>query len=831
MSGRTGPVVACVIVLLGAPVARAGIVSRMSVSSAGGQVVGRSGKPGLSADGRWVAFISDAPNLVPGDGDDLIDVFVRDRLTGTTTLVSKSSAGVKGNGDSGYFFNNGAVPAVSATGRYVAFVSSATNLVPDLGLGGGGVFVHDRDADGDGVFDEPGGVTTVRVSVSSAGVPNDGWSSGPAISASGRFVSFFSSATNLVPNDTNGVIDVFVHDRDTDGDGVFDEPGAMRTTRVSVGPGGVEGNLDSFDGDSPSLSDDGRIVAFTSYASNLVPLDTNGARDVFTHDLVTGRTERVNVSSFGQQTQYLDSYNSALSADGRFVAFLTADHQLADASGYEPGYYDILVHDRVTGSTTTWTQTTPVGLRLGGSLFAPRLSADGRLIAFTVRFGNFYDDPGEAFVYVHDRIADTTTAFSIGNGDDFQHAEDREFALSTDGRAVAFESVDETFIAGDTNGTIDVFVHDCPLAVPGQTASCEPIPLSPLDATRRARFVAGAEEFTTVETLASGLGPVFNDVSCVACHNRPQVGGSSPRTVTRIGRDGPGGFDELAAVGGPIIQEHGIVDSAAGCFVPGEVVPPEATIVTHRDTPALFGLGVIDRLPDSSILRFADPDDRNGDGISGRPNMVGGRVGRFGRKAQIATLAEFAADAYLNEMGVTTPGHSSELRPQGNDPVCDGAYEPEDDGHAVVAFTDFISLLGPLQPGYALRQVKRAARPGARLFRLVGCQTCHTNKFKVLTSAPGGPRVKVVVWSDLLLHDMGPDLADGIVQGDATGSEFRTSPLWGVLWSAPYLHDGRAPTLEAAIAQHGGEATSARDRFLALPPEMQQELLTFVKSL
>jgi Tol biopolymer transport system component len=508
------------------------MISRMSVSSASVQGNGRSGKPALSADGRWVAFISSARNLTADDGDALIDVFVRDRRTGTTTLVSKSSAGVKGNADSGYWFNNGAVPALSASGRYVAFQSSATNLAPGPT---GGVFVHDRDADGNGVFDEPGGIATVRVSVASDGTPGNGWSAGPAISTNGRVVAFFSSSTNLVAGDTNDGIDVFAHDRDADGDGVFDEPGATSTRRVSVGPGGAQANDWSFDGDSPSLSADGRIVSFTSHATNLVPNDTNDAQDVFVHDRATGVTSRMNVSSFGTETQYLDSYNSGLSADGRFVAFLTADHQLALASGYEPGYYDVFIHDRVTGETTTWTATTPIGIRTGGSPFAPRLSADGRLVAFVVRFGDFYNQPGEAFIYVHDRIADTTTAFSIGAGDDFLHAENREFAFSDDGRALAFESVGATFVSDDTNGVADAFVHDCALAVAGQTVGCEPIPLFPLDATSRGRFDGGAHEFTLPETAATGLGPVFNDVSCRAA-NRPNIGGST--NVTRIGATG-----------------------------------------------------------------------------------------------------------------------------------------------------------------------------------------------------------------------------------------------------------------------------------------------------
>jgi Di-haem oxidoreductase, putative peroxidase/WD40-like Beta Propeller Repeat len=822
---RAGWVSAWVTILLAASTARAGVVSRMSLSSTGEQGGGRSGKPALSADGRWVAFISAAPNLTPDDGDTLIDVFVRDRQTGATTLVSKSAAGVKGNANSGYFFNNGAVPALSSTGRYVAFTSNATNLTPE---GRPGVFVHDRDADGDGIFDQPGGVATVLMTLSSGGVPGNFGGAGPSISADGRVVSFFSASSNLVPGDTNDAIDVFVHDRDADGDGVFDEAGAINTVRASVGPGGVQADGASFDGDSPTLSADGRIVAFTSHATNLVPNDTNHAQDVFTYDRMTGVTERDNVSAFGVQTVYLDSFHAALSADGRFVAFISGDMLAPSNPAYEPGYYyDVFVHDRVTGATTTWAAVTPISVRTGLVPFAPRLSADGRVVAFTVRATDYYVHNGEALVYVHDRVDETTMAFSIGEGDDFHSAEARELALSADGRAVAFESVDAGFVADDTNGVADTFVHDCPLPVAGQTAFCEPIPLAALDAAGRARFVGGAHEFAVVETPASGLGPVFNDVSCTGCHNRPYVGGSSPRTVTRIGRDGPGGFDDLAAVGGPVIQEQGL----PGCLASGEAVPPEATIVARRDTPALFGLGLIDRLSDRSILRRADPNDANHDGISGRANRIGGRVGRFGRKAQIASLAEFAADAYLNEMGVTSPARPDELRPQGMDPVCDGAPEPEDAGGAVTKFTDFITLLAPLQPGYGVRQVKRANRSGARLFRSIGCQACHTADFRVMNATDTGARVRVVLWSDLLLHDMGPGLADGIVQGDATGGEFRTAPLWGVRWSPPYLHDGRAATLIEAIVQHGGEATRARDAFLALPSETRAQVLEFVKSL
>src|SRR5262249_48498437 len=153
--------------------------------------------------------------------------------------------------------------------------------------------------------------------------------------------------------------------------------------------------------------------------------------------------------------------------------------------------------------------------------------------------------------------------------------------------------------------------------------------------------------------------------------------------------------------------------STATCTVAGEVVPPDATVVTRRDSPPLFGLGLIDAIPDDRVLRLADPTDRNHDGISGRPNMIGGRVGRFGWKSQIATLAEFAADAYVNEMGVTSPTRPNENLPQGGPILCDAVPDPEDDGSNVQAFSDFMRLLAPL----ATPKPDAGARAGKRIFR------------------------------------------------------------------------------------------------------------------
>lgn len=834
--------VAVMLALLLSEGASAGPLERLSLTPSGGTPSGRSAYPSLSADGRWVSFISEAPNLTPDDPDTKWDVFVRDRETGTTVLVSKSAAGVKGNSDSGDPLSYGVGgPAISGTGRFVAFTSLATNLVPAAPPSG--VYVHDRDADDDGVFDEPGAVGTVLVSVTTDGELAPGFGHQfPDISENGRFVAF-ASTSPLVADDTNGQRDVFVRDRDTDADGIFDEADAVETTRVSVGTGNVQGNGESGRPDL-QISADGRIVAFVSYSSNFAPYDTNGVADFFVHDRLTGVTERVNVSSSGRQsTPLYDNYEFGLSGDGRWVAFVSQDIALADGeSGYggvDPQSADILVHDRLTHRTTIWATGAPAGRVHRNSSYRPVLSHDGRLMAFFTRFGaDTNGDGSEAKnrieVWVHDRITGATVMRPILARDGLSETVfARGIAISHDGRTVAFDT-EGAVLPSDGNGLRDVFADSCPIAVQGDPAFafCEPLSFPILAAADQTRFAAGVAEFRHVDGVADGIGPVFNATSCVACHNRPWIGGTSDVAVTHFGTIAPdGGFDPLASLGGPTLQTEGL--SIPGCSLPGETIPPAATEMTARDVPALFGAGLLELIPDAMILRSADPDDRNHDGISGRAHMVDGRVGRFGRKAQLATLREFAADAYLEEMGITSPDRPFELPPQGGAVVCDTVADPEDAGGNVARFVDFIRLLAPLpSEQYVTAEVKREGRRGRGVFRRVGCTGCHTEKAK-LTSAlvrPFGVR-KVTPFTDLLLHDLGPALADGIAQGEASGSEFRTSPLWGVGWSAPYMHDGRAPTLADAILAHGGEAQAARDAFAALTPAEKAALTTFLKNI
>ena len=289
-----------------------GETMRVSVASDGTQGNSMSDTPSISADGRYVAFSSYASNLVDGDTNGWIDVFVHDRVTGITELVSVASDGTQGN-------NYSALPSISTEGRYVTFESVASNLVDGDTNGSYDVFVHDR------VTGE-----TQRVSVTSDGTQGNGWSYFSTISADGRYVAFESEATNLVDGDTNGFRDVFVHDRVTG-----------ETQRVSVASDGTQGNGHS-DWLS-SISTDGRYVAFESEATNLVSLDTNTAWDVFVHDRVAGETERVSIASNGTQGND-GSYWPSISSDGRYVAFTSDTTNLVD--GDTNGFRDVFVHDR-----------------------------------------------------------------------------------------------------------------------------------------------------------------------------------------------------------------------------------------------------------------------------------------------------------------------------------------------------------------------------------------------------------------------------------------------------------------------------------------------------
>jgi CxxC motif-containing protein (DUF1111 family) len=360
-------------------------------------------------------------------------------------------------------------------------------------------------------------------------------------------------------------------------------------------------------------------------------------------------------------------------------------------------------------------------------------------------------------------------------------------------------------------------------------------PLAGLGSEELERFDEGLDEFSEVETAEEGLGPIFNDVSCATCHLTPAVGGGSEVLETRFGRLGSDGlFDAMPEFGGGLIQKNGI-GIAGLCDYLAELVPGEATIVADRRTTPLFGLGLVDATPDSTFKAIALEEKFHPDGIAGKvsmvPNISTGRdaVGKFGWKAQNPSLFQFSGDAYLNEMGVTSPEFPDENCPGGDcDSLsCNPLPGMNDDGSGVEAFADFMTFLAPPPRG----PITASALGGELVFKSLGCAGCHRQTIRTGPNAIAAlNKVYYQPYSDFLLHDMGA-LSDGVTQNKATGKMMRTAPLWGLRKITRFLHDGRASTYDQAILAHDGQGKKARDRFAALPAWQKTLLYAFLGSL
>lgn len=364
-------------------------------------------------------------------------------------------------------------------------------------------------------------------------------------------------------------------------------------------------------------------------------------------------------------------------------------------------------------------------------------------------------------------------------------------------------------------------------------------PLPGIDSKILGRFQNGKFEFERDHLIEEGLGPTFNDLSCVACHGLPVTGGSLDTLddiTFRIGRLVNGKYDDFEGFGGEPLSSKKFV---LGCE--SQTIPQEAKFVSPRAAQQLFGLGLIDAISERTILSNADPEDKDKDGISGRPNMVFSprfqeiRVGRFGWKAHWPTLIDFTGDAYLVEIGISSPDFPKNRVVNGRKSICDTANGPEDfDGRVTNTFVDFMSLLAP-PPQKALDS---SATRGKALFDSIGCIKCHIPSLRTATLSERPDLITEVLasqdvnlYSDLLLHDMGKELKDGIRTGIAGGNEWRTQPLWALSSKKFFLHDGRTTDLSRAISAHGGEAASSRDRFLKLKSDAQKDLINFLKSL
>ena len=365
-------------------------------------------------------------------------------------------------------------------------------------------------------------------------------------------------------------------------------------------------------------------------------------------------------------------------------------------------------------------------------------------------------------------------------------------------------------------------------------------PFPDLTPAELAAFVEGDRAFGQAFAPRDGLGPIFNNVSCASCHSGDGRGVLS-NALTRFSL----GTDPALDLGGPQLQDRAIPGAEP------EVLP-NGVDVTLRLPPPVFGVGLIEAIPDAAILANADSADADGDGISGRPNWVsppefvpatepgGGadpRIGRFSRKAQVASILHQTVAAYHQDIGITSdfePVENRNPRASVATEVADHVSDPEIGARTVRAVVNYLRMLAPPDPG----PVTAARQRGSALFDSTGCAACHV---PVLTTGPHAiaalANQPARLYSDLLLHDMGDGLADNRPDGGADGREWRTAPLWGLRLVGRflngqelYLHDGRARSLEAAVLLHGGEAQGARDRFAALGASDRAALLDFAGS-
>jgi Tol biopolymer transport system component len=440
----------------------------ISVATNGEQANDASSLAVISVDNRYVAFQSWSTNLDPLDTSDNDDIYLRDLNTGLTTLASRAYDGSQTN-------DNSYAPTISSDGRFVAFHSYATNVVPGDNNANCGI-LQDENCPDVFVYDTQSEETSL-VSIAANGTQGNGWSGNASISASGRYIAFESSATNLVTNDKNEYIDIFVLDRDADEDGIFDEPSAVETTLISISSAGTQTNGHS---EVASISADGRHVAFASSADNLVASDTNESQDIFVHDRDADQdgifdepgqvqTSRVSIASDGTQANG-ESYNPAISGDGRFVVFGSEADNLV--SGDNNNAQDVFLHDRDVDQNLVFDQanavrTTLVSVSTGGEQAntrseSPSLSNDGRYVAFVSPASNLDENCilAAQHIFWRDTQSGQTTCHSLSNQGTEASGDSWNPSISADGSWLVFGSDAEDLVAADDNQVKDIFLRD-----------------------------------------------------------------------------------------------------------------------------------------------------------------------------------------------------------------------------------------------------------------------------------------------------------------------------------------------------------------------------------
>jgi len=371
-------------------------------------------------------------------------------------------------------------------------------------------------------------------------------------------------------------------------------------------------------------------------------------------------------------------------------------------------------------------------------------------------------------------------------------------------------------------------------------------PVEGLSFEQQRLFLAGDNAFSVIFTPANGLGPVFVTNSCGTCH--PGDGRGHPSTsLVRFGRFQNGVFNHLLDLGGPQLQNRSIPG-----FSP-EIVPNEATGVTTLTPPPVTGLGFLEAVLDEDILAMADPNDLDGDGISGVPNYIsppeffkpqptsiplnGKFIGRFGKKASALNLLHQTVNAYLQDIGITTDFALEDIfNPAAGNQAVDNIPDPEVPASTVHNVVFYLrTLKAPIPRDQDNPEVLR----GKELFVEIGCGSCHkptlftgTSDIAVLSNQVFHP------YTDLLLHDMGAGLDDQYTEGTALTSEWRTPPLWGIGLAVDaqggemfLMHDGRARTFEEAILLHEGEATRSNSNFFLLNDTDKSRIIKFLDSL
>jgi CxxC motif-containing protein (DUF1111 family) len=393
-------------------------------------------------------------------------------------------------------------------------------------------------------------------------------------------------------------------------------------------------------------------------------------------------------------------------------------------------------------------------------------------------------------------------------------------------------------------------------------------PIPGLSVTGRSIFESGRIEFKKRYTRRQGLGPHFNASSCTSCHEDPVEGGSSQRyrDFFIAGRSLPDNSMEklypdctsdnigthrtelcLPSVVLPHYGPKGTITNPIAADVEHPGISTDADIVTRRNAPPLFGVGLFRLVSDDEIRSREDPTDTNDDGISGRVNIIAAEeddVGRFGYKCQTASIEAFNRGALQNQMGITSDStdfliigdaagrsyldelvgtrtaHAQAATPRDRVKDFDSVIDPEIGRVSLLNLIFFQENLAAPRRGPQTRSVLR----GEQVFDTIGCTSCHVPSLET-------PMGHIHPYTDLLLHDMGPDLDDGVVMSLATGSEFRTQPLWGLCQHDPFLHDGSADTIQEAILRHGGEAEEARNNYADLEGRDLRDLHRFLESL